>query len=191
MQITRKTRHNKDPKGTDKNCPLCGNEVKRRKKERCPFCGAKLYKYDGEYFTISKPQQRLIVYNWTKYLQDIDINIYGEDKEWVQYLPSSDDISIVMLKNEGWAANKLIKSAGKNFELALKIIDIYHEYKNNKEDIRRSRLFYLVSTPLFTVLIQRAKRRLMEEKMELASRVVSERMIEEKRNLGNPFGDNS
>jgi len=118
-----------------KLCPHCNKEVKRRKKEACPFCGTFIESYEGV---------------WLE---------FGEDTPPIQILKKSDEIYSKQLsiaykkvvnvttpkKGDNWrssvaTAKQLWELADKNLSLALECMDILATHKNfswkSKSDIK-------------------------------------------------------
>lgn len=160
-------------KGGVKICPACREEMGRRTSNgTCRNCGVKLYLHDGEYFLVEQPVERLIIYNWSKFVEryaGVDL----DDVENIKTLmPSSDDIGIVFLKNEAWAGNRLLKLCNKDFILALNVIDIYHE-EMPRSNLNKLSLYYIVNYPGLLILIQRAKKRKAQEKIKRAEQIIS------------------
>lgn len=176
-----KKRSNKGNK--TKTCPYCSSEIKKRVKNKCPNCGEKLFMVDGEYYTISEPQERLIVHCLAKTVTEL-LSVDVLDAETVkEYMPSADDFSVVKLKNEAWSANRLLQECKGNIRLAIKVIDVaYESYGLGR---RTFTLYNIVSQPLFRALVGKARGRLYQDRLRILEQKES---IKNQRNKQNAFG---
>jgi hypothetical protein len=165
----RETKRNKKTK----NCPACYQVVTRRTNDKCPNCGVTLYLADGEYFLIELPHQRLILHNWHKSVAELaGLNAQTIETESIKdYLPSSENVSPLFLKNEAWAAGKILQQCGKDFELCISVIDLYHERMTGRA--ASISLYYIAAYPGLKALIEGARRALYKEKINRAVQFAS------------------
>lgn len=141
-----------------KTCPVCSNAMTRRSKDgNCKQCGSKLYLHDGQYFTVSQPVERLLMYNWSEYYEKYsNLDVKGLTSEEIKKLmPSMDEISIQTLKNEVWAANKLIELCNRDINMCYAAISVYHETIGKSVPM----LYWMVSNPLLKAWLLETKKR--------------------------------
>lgn len=186
----KKDNRNKSKKNNNryKECPYCGATLTRRTKEgTCPKCERKIYLANNEYFKVEQPIERLIIHNWSQYTSHF-LGIDVSELEDVSHLmPSPDDVSPIYLKNEAWAAQKLLDLCNKDFDLAYHTILVYHE-NTGRTDTRELSLHYIVSSPGLKILVQKARRHLYESKIEKMTIEKSARSIQDKqKTFGSPF----
>lgn len=187
-----KDNRNKKSDSRYKICPVCKQEITRRTSDgRCIKCNKKIHLAAGEYFIVDQPFERLMIHNWSKYTTkflDVDIEEVDDISELI---PSPDKISPLYLKNEAWAAQKLLELCGKDFQLAKHVINVYHE-STGRADTRQLSLHYIVSYPGIKALIYKAKNRLYESKLdELGIRKSYKDLDDKKEKFGNPFEGSS
>lgn len=168
-----------------KQCPVCGNMIYKRADGKCKTCGTPLFLVDGEYYTISKPQERLIAYTYMKVAKDVGEVDIKTVEDISKYIPSSDDFSPIKLKNEAWAANKLLTESNQSFDLAMEVIDTFFETKGGYIS-----LYYLVSYPGIRALIHKARARLRSKRLNAQMQRESTDAAKRKQDLFNkPFGE--
>lgn len=169
----------------DKSCPVCQVIVKRRRNDKCPECGTVLYLAEGGYFTISHPQERIILYNRFRFVAEMEgIDYLDPDLDIKSIMPKSSELSPVFMKNEAWGASKLLELANKDVELALCVIDVCYDVRG----YRPTSVKFLVSNPLIKALLNKARKILNQRKIQQAVSEQSTREFKQLREqVGSPF----